>query len=530
MKPYIDFVNIHMPMVLSSVDRDEDSKTYGSCDRNYWHLKIRDFSSAILQQTCLTLALAYLIDFDGNICYQKEEVRKWSVAALSYMGKIQLKDGSFNEYYPNEHGFPPTAFNLYAGCMTYLLLGVDDKKILNSLIKAAQWLSCHDETKAFNQEVAALAGLALLKKITGVCDFDKNIEDKVNILLSVYCSEGWFPEQGGADIGYSSVALDMLIEYYEATGDERMVKPLLGMVDFLSAFVHPDGTIGGEYGSRNTIYFMPNGLEGYIRNGLDSGGVAAWMVRMLYEPSNSLDDFMLAVDERYLSHYVMHSYLRAIGKYIKRTVSKDAYKFESRCYPTAGLFTYAISDCYVICGASKGGLIKIYKNDKELFWDCGYRIHLGPGRTAATNWLDKYSITKNKNEISISGSFHLVKQKLQKPIYHLGLRILAKLIGGKLNKLIKRLTIFQKSEYPASFKRLIRFFDDKVIIEDWIDGIQGNLLKEANNVSLRLVASGKFFSRSDILRAGLCEYGRINSLHRIREVSLVDGDVKTEVL
>ena len=54
---YSGFIKENISRVLTQVDRDCDSKTYGCCDRNYWHLKIRDFPSAILQQTCLTMAL-----------------------------------------------------------------------------------------------------------------------------------------------------------------------------------------------------------------------------------------------------------------------------------------------------------------------------------------------------------------------------------------------------------------------------------------------------------------------------------------
>ena len=60
---YRDFILEKAPLVLTQVDRDKDSLTYGSCDRNHWHLKIRDFTSAILQQTALTMALLYQVPF-----------------------------------------------------------------------------------------------------------------------------------------------------------------------------------------------------------------------------------------------------------------------------------------------------------------------------------------------------------------------------------------------------------------------------------------------------------------------------------
>ncbi len=530
---YEKFINMHMPIILTAIDRDEDSKTYGSCDRNFWHLKIRDFSSAILQQSCLTLAMAYKYDYSNNNYYNNDKIREWSIAALKYMGKIQLKDGSFNEYYPNEHGFPPTAFNLFAGCKTYKELELKDNEILEVLKKSVYWICNHDEKRAFNQEIAALAGLALYREIANDNSVNDAINHKVELLLSVYCEEGWFPEQGGADIGYSSVALDMLTEYYEITKDERVIKPLHGMVDFLSHFVHPDGTIGGEYGSRNTIYFMPNGLESYIYNNLDDNNVAASMIAKIYSDSKVYDDFMLAVDERYLAHYVMHSYLRALVKYNDRTVEKGFLPCEKegeKWFDKAGLLTIKNGRHYVIIAPSKGSILKVYNGDREVFWDCGYRIPIESGKTAATNWLDdRYVVRKKDGVVEVTGDFNLVKQKVQNPVYHLGLRVLSKFLGDKVNKLIKRLTIFQKNDFTCKFKRTIKYSDKGLTIEDWIEGIDNRALNEANNISLRLVASGKFYSSSDILRDKVDNYGCVEKFHRIRTISFEDGSIETRV-
>jgi len=60
---YINFILKNVPKLCTQIDRDEDSHTFGSCDRNFWHLKIRDFSSAILQQAGLTIDLLYNLNF-----------------------------------------------------------------------------------------------------------------------------------------------------------------------------------------------------------------------------------------------------------------------------------------------------------------------------------------------------------------------------------------------------------------------------------------------------------------------------------
>lgn len=530
---YRDFVIANMPRILTQIDRDPDSKTYGSCDRNYWHLKIRDFSSAILQQTSLTLALLYTTEFDGNIYYQNRNIRDWSVAALRYMSKIQLRDGSFNEYYPNEHGFPPTAFNLYAGCRTYIELGLDDSSVRKTLEKAAGWLCSHSESRAYNQEWASIAGLYLYYKISGDENISAEVEKKVSDILLVQSEDGWFPEQGGADIGYSSVALDMLSEYYWYSKDERVLKPMLKLAEFLSYFVHPDGTIGGEYGSRNTIYFMPNGLQTVIASGNDASGIVAAMLNKIYG-HGTLTDFMNAVDERYLSHYVMHSYLRAEQK--RQTQSVHSSKNSKlpceyahvKVFGKAGLVTLSDGEVYTVISLGKGGLIKVYKDDKEIYWDCGYRIPIKQGTTAATNWIDPeyaVSIDSHKKTFSVSGRFNKVKQKVQTPVYHLALRVLAFFFGAYVNKLVKKLTIFSNKHTDATFSRKIQMDDARIIIEDVIENPEHLNIFEAPNVSLRLVASGKFFSSSDLLEHPIKSYGSNSKIIINKILDLKTGKV-----
>ena len=258
---YIEYILKMTPKVLTQVDRDKHSKTYGDCDRNHWHLKIRDFSSAILQQTGLTLALLYTLDFRNNVFYQKEIVREWAIATVYYWKSIQLKDGSFNEYYPNEHGFPPTAFSFYAMCEVYKRVNIQDEKICNAFGRTAKYLCAHIEEKAHNQELASITALYSAYTILKEDWILDGINKKLDRILKLQSEEGWFSEYGGADIGYLSVSLDMLAEYYWMSRDERVLEPLSRMTDFLSYFIHPDVSSGGEYASRNTIYFLPGGVQ-----------------------------------------------------------------------------------------------------------------------------------------------------------------------------------------------------------------------------------------------------------------------------
>ena len=163
--PYHRLVLSLLPQLLTNLDRDNNSPTYGCFDRHFWHYKIRDFASAILQQSALTLALVYKNNFQGNIYYNKKIIKEYVIAAINYWTKIQHRDGSFNEYFWMERSIPSTAFSLYAVCEACEILDYFPNNVLDTMKKATQFLQQNSETEALNQEIAATAAIAFVGKI-----------------------------------------------------------------------------------------------------------------------------------------------------------------------------------------------------------------------------------------------------------------------------------------------------------------------------------------------------------------------------
>ena len=57
--PYGDLVLAKIPQLLSSVDRNPYSPTYGCADRAFWHYRTMvDYAAPIHQEIALTLAIA----------------------------------------------------------------------------------------------------------------------------------------------------------------------------------------------------------------------------------------------------------------------------------------------------------------------------------------------------------------------------------------------------------------------------------------------------------------------------------------
>ncbi len=59
---------------------------------------------------------------------------------MDYWSKIVSATVPTNEYYPWEHGFPPTAFSLYAACQINLRMGLKSEALEAKFAKTAGWL------------------------------------------------------------------------------------------------------------------------------------------------------------------------------------------------------------------------------------------------------------------------------------------------------------------------------------------------------------------------------------------------------
>lgn len=532
MSIYSDFILKNAPRVITQVDRDPHSPTYGDCDRNHWHLKIRDFSSIVLQQTGLTMALLYDTEFEGNLYYQNKNLKDWAIATLRYWAKVQLRDGSQNEYYPHEHGFPPTAFSLFSVCETYKLLGLDDAALREKIAKSAAYMAGNIEPNAYNQEMASITALYSAYTVLKDEGIRSACQSKLKRFLSHQTADGWFPEYGGADIGYMSVTLDMLGEYYSLSGDETVRPALDGMVNFLQHFVHPDGTVGGEYASRNTTYFQPNGLEVALQAG---NPAAAAMKQALYQDTARYNYFMDSLDDRYLSHYVLHSFLRALRKEqaaqeeVKPTLlpcETEHRKFFSH----SGLLTLNNGAYYAVAGLQKGGVLKVYAGQRELLDDCGYRVYHGKGVAAATNWQDpSYKIAANENTATVSGRFNKIKIQVSKPILLTGLRVVSFLVGKRIINFLKKKIILVDKHVDVSFERSIAFGETEVRIHDTLQSKDPVVFERAGNMSLRHVASGKFFMTSDLLSQPGALGGPTQKLDIERVLDVTTGEVKERI-
>ena len=104
-----------LPRILTQFCRDPNNEAYGCVDRYWWHYKIRDFPSIILQQAALTIHTASQLNTEDSI--NTEDSNKFDNlinASITFWNRRAIKYGAFEEYYPWEKGYPPLAFSTLA--------------------------------------------------------------------------------------------------------------------------------------------------------------------------------------------------------------------------------------------------------------------------------------------------------------------------------------------------------------------------------------------------------------------------------
>lgn len=497
MNIYWNSIEEKIPRIIGQLDRNKNSPTYGCFDRQFWHYKVIDFSCARMQEAALTLALIY--SKEGNPYYNKIQIKEWSIAAIQFWSQIQDKDGSFSEWYPREHSFVATAFTTYAITETCLLLSHMNNELKAIIEKSADWLCNNNETEASNQQAGAIIALFNSYLITDKTKYKTAAEQKLKELLSKQTEEGWFPEYGGADIGYSSVLLDYLGKYYTKTKDPQTEDSCSRVIEFLRYFIHPDLSIGGEYGSRNTEYILPNGIEIFSENKTASE-ISSLIARGL-EKNN------INIDDRYLL-YTGYCFLQAAEKYKNKNIEIKNNYFNKH-FPEAGLIIVSTPSYYAVISTKKGGVIRIFDTkEKKIIYDDSGIIGKANNKVISTQWIDTdYDIKYKDNIISIEGQFHEVKFLVQTPFKTLLERFMQIIIGRsnnlsiKLKKELRKKLITKSPKVPIYFYKQIQLKKDSIDISTRIESDNNynfTQLSFGGKFSLIYTPSTRYFSNSNI--------------------------------
>jgi len=504
-----NFLQPKLPRILSQLSRDPDSPTFGSWDRNFWHYKMRDFSSMILQQGMIVADSLERFKGPDNPFYQHPRVKEWVDGSLEFWADGQLKNGSFNEYYPFESGYPPTAFSLYAVGLVLKNRGYSDPGtgITRAIQKAVDWLLKNQESEALNQEAAGLAGIVLCSSLPGVQVDQRKLEKRLKDLYNSQSQEGWFPEYDGPDTGYLSVTIDCLWEIYEATNDLRAYSAMESAIAYIAGMISVSAETPVMINSRNTDYLV---IYGMTRMALEGNTVAGTIVTSILKNLSSPTHFLNRTDDRYSVHYVYSSYFRSLNflrDFENTEQTGPAFPSESKFYLQAGIFVvHKLNEYSIYLNLKKGGIVSIYSPSGIGATDYGWRQRIGRRKVAVTHWLHPSYITEMNGEMTgftVSGKMSVHSWMVPGPLKHVILRMTSFLLGNRLIPLLKKVMIFNEKEAGINFVRRIKLTDDQLIINDTFTSSSGDLeLYRAPHYSLRHVSSAGQFVPEELLPIG----------------------------
>lgn len=453
----------------------------------------------MLQQSALTLALVYDTPLANSPYYQSARLREWALAGVRFWAQIQHADGAFDEYYPWEHGYIPTSFSLFAAAETCRILAVEDEAVHAACLRAARYLAANEEREALNQEAASIPGLYAAYLLTGQEWIAEAVEAKVVRFLQKQSPDGFFAEYGGADLGYLSTTLDFLLEYQRMSGDGRIDSAADRILDLARYFVHQDGSVGGQYGSRNTEYFLLSPLCLMA----ERSPTARAMLARLRQGAEGVLAVYSSFDDRYLCHNMLHSLLRAV-RYAPEcegeVESLPCDMEHERYFEDAGLLSMHRGGAHLVCALSKGGVLRLFAGGREIFSDYGYRIESGSGNPSASSWLRAdFLRAGSEGTYRVEGGFSEVPRQRVTPLKHMALRLLARAWGKRLIPVLKKRLIFVDRKGPARFSRQLNFERDALFIEDELNlETDAKRLYAADKFSLRHVASSKYYQAGEL--------------------------------
>lgn len=480
---YLDNAEKDLERILTNMDRNSDSDTYGCLSRPFWHDKITDFPSAHQQIAILPLTIAYTQEWDENPFYQNKQIKEYINASIDFWCKIQKKNGSFDEHYPNEHSLGAVAWTLWA--VTESCLMMENPPDIDSNVKrAVDFLRRNDEPGdiANHQAVSAsaLTNSHLIAN-TGM----EGVKERIDILDQMQTKEGWFQEYIGADLGYQSTTISHMARVW--SHDKNLVNDTMitNSLNFFSNFIDEKNYYSGIIGSRNTEHLHSTGFE-IFADEFEKAKKIAGAVRINRNNNNLLKPRQM--DDKHFSRQLaeyMDSYRRG-----KTEIDKFS-KIDEQKYKPIWILKHGDNE-RIFLNVSKGGVYKKYKAGKFVEKNQGISVKRKED-SYTSNWpgvTDK--VKKNGKKIYLEGCLRKVPRNTLPKYYFMVSRLFNYSLGKfpKLSLKAKNMLIsilIDSDKSDEEFKREINL-KNQIKVSDQFNGE-----KYDGKVRTNFVPSSEFF-------------------------------------
>lgn len=477
------------PRLLSLLDREPASATYGSFDREHWSWKFRDFPLGMQQTAVYPLALLWRHPFAGSPYHQNERLLQWIFGAIEQTLSRQHEDGALDAFSPNERDAGTTLGVLHGLLEAWRLVGDHAPPGLQRQVRAAARKACdfsmrreETEVHAFVSNHWALFAVALRDAAELLDDerYQRRADWTIARILREQSSDGWYNEYGGPDPGYESLGIFHLAMYWQRTGASQLLESLRRSVEFYAHCVHPDGSVGGCYGSRHTSLYFPGGFEilaeqvpaaaavaGFMRERLNGGNVLT--------PSVSDAENLPSQCYAYLEAALAAGQWTSAGSVaaLPCVALRGTRHFEHSGLSFAGRDAY-----YAVVHGKRGGLCRIFdkRSAKLTYEDAGYLIRAGEKQWSSQfQGLGAIDRSANADELGCIATFAQVRPLVPTPARFVVLRLLNLTLFRSLalgewlrNQIVARL-ILARRPGPFTLRRKVRFEAEKVHFEDRLE-------------------------------------------------------------
>lgn len=505
---YADLGTSYIPRILSLVDKNPLSPTYGCFDKSYWHYKTIDFPSGMYQECVLPLTLVYKYEIPGAQRYHgNKRIKDIVEAGMRFAARSSHSDGSSDDYYPFERAIGASTFSLYACAESYIELEMDDEEIVDFFIKRGSWLLKRQETgRLTNHQALCAISLYDVYLTTGDERYLEGAQRRVDIALEWQDDEGWFQEYEGADPGYQTFTIHYLGKYYKKSGQNKfeckLTEPLRKAIEFARYFIHPDGSYGGEYGSRNTYNFYPCGFE--LLSELNP--VGTWINDLW--ASGALRGKRAYVEDERIFFHAAGNFLEAYVNFSQRDnppshnpPTEQSEPFV-KYFPNAKMYVRNDDAGYTVISLAKGGVMKHFAGEEHICSDTGLTGELEDGRVVVSHQMGAGNIVVSDDKVEVSGRFGYASYNFASPlkliIFRLAMLTVGRFFPNLIRRLLQSILITGKKKAPISFKRAFDFTEGIRIIDeikylDFTGGVQlKSLYSGVDQTSIYVVMSNQF--------------------------------------
>jgi hypothetical protein len=475
-----------IPRLISHLDREPQSLNYGSLDRGFWAWKFRDCAVTMFQSGIVPLAYVWHYPLPENSWHKSNRLLEWIAGALEHLRRMQNKDGSFNVWGPGTRN-PGVGLALaLVACKALEILEPHLDARLAAGLREMMERACnfgldHEEDYAFISNHQAHFALAFLSagELLGKPRFRERASEIVERILAAQSPDGWYTEYGGPDPGYESLGISYLAAFWQRTRSSRLLDSLGRSVEFFSYCAHPDGSVGGAYGSRHTQQYFPAGFELLSAKNPLAASVARFLRERL-ERGNIVTP--ASVDAENLAVFA-ENYLEAcLAPPLQADAPLPPLPCESfdgvQNFPASGITFAGRPTYYAVVNGAKGGACRVFdrRTGNLAYEDAGYIVSAGGRRWTSQRQIENPASDRAPaGEARTSVAFTEVRPDAMSPLRFVLFRLAcltifrSRRLGAWLQRHIVARLITASRKGPLRLERRVRFGENEIEFSDRIE-------------------------------------------------------------